>query len=87
MEQLVTGVIAAVVSLIVALITVFINRNTLRIEREKFERELQRNMTSKLYDLRIESYPKAIEVTEGLRRSHLDEQGENVPEEYFKNIL
>jgi len=87
MEELVAGVIAAVVSLTVALITVVINRNALRVEREKFERELQRNMTARLYDLRIESYPKGLEVTEGLRRSRLVEQGDGISEEYFKNML
>lgn len=82
-----SAVIAAIVSLIVALVSFVTNKNTLKSEREKFERELQRSMTSKLYDLRLEIYPEAIAITDGLRRSRMITQPEPLSETYFKNIL
>jgi hypothetical protein len=89
--ELFTGVlsaaIAAVVSLVVALISFVTNKNTLKSEREKFERELQRSMTSKLYDLRLEMYPEAIAITDGLRKSRMTAQQPYLPETYFKEIL
>lgn len=88
--ELLTGilsaVIAAMVSLIIALISFMTNKNTLKSEREKFERELQRSMTSKLYDLRLEMYPEAIAITDGLRKSRMSDQAE-LSEAYFKSIL
>lgn len=82
-----TAIISAVVSLTVTLITVFGSRSAIKAEREKLERELQRSMTVKLYDVRIKAYPKAVDITEALRKSRLGEQGENITEDYFKNIL
>lgn len=83
----ITAVISAMVSLIVTLITVFASRSSIRAEREKLERELQRSMTIKLYDVRLKTYPEAIEITEGLRKSQMAEQGESISEGYFRNIL
>ena len=82
-----TAVISAVVSLTVTLITVFVSRSNIRAEREKLERELQRSMTTRLYDVRLEVYPQAIEITEQIRRSRMFEQGDNLTEEYFKDVL
>lgn len=82
-----TAVIAAVVSLIVAVISSYTNRNALRAEREKLERQLQRKLTEKLYDQRLETYPEAIEITDGLRPSRLLERREPLTEEYFQEIV
>lgn len=82
-----SAVIAAVVSLIVAVISSYTNRNMLRAEREKLERELQRKLTEKLYDQRLETYPEAIEITDGLRPSRLLERREPLTEEYFQEIV
>jgi hypothetical protein len=84
---LLTAVISATVSLTVTLITVLVTRSSIRAEREKLERELQRSMTAKLYDLRLEVYPQAITITEALRRSHMAAQGENLGEAYFGDVL
>lgn len=81
-----TTIISAVVSLTVTLITVFVSRSSIKAEREKLERELQRSMTARLYDVRLEVYPRAMEITEGLRKSHLAEQADTLSEEYFRNI-
>jgi hypothetical protein len=83
----ITAVISAVVSLTVTLITVFVSRSNIRAEREKLERELQRSMTSRLYDVRLETYPQAVEITEKLRRSRMREQGDKLNEQFFKDVL
>ena len=81
-----SAAIAAIVSLFNALISALANRRAIQAERERLERQLQRDMTTKLYDVRLEAYPKAIEITEGLRRSSLTGQGEDISEDYFKSI-
>ena len=83
----ITAVISAVVSLTVTLITVFVSKSNIRAEREKLERELQRSMTSRLYDVRLEAYPHAMEITEKIRRSRMREQGDKLNEQYFKDVL
>ncbi|UBF28491.1 hypothetical protein K9N68_11795 [Kovacikia minuta CCNUW1] len=88
---LITGIlsalIAAVVSLVVALISYISNRNALKSQREKLDRELQRSMTTKLYDKRLEIYPEAIQITEGLRKSRMEIQGKDISEAYFREIV
>jgi hypothetical protein len=83
----ITAVISAVVSLTVTLITVFVSKSNIRAEREKLERELQRSMTSRLYDVRLEAYPHAMEITEKVRRSRMKELGGKLNEKYFKDVL
>ena len=82
-----SAVVAAVVSLIVAVISSYNNRNALRAERDKLERELQRKLTEKLYDQRLEVYPEALEITDGLRPSRLLKRCETLTEEYFQEIV
>ncbi|MCP4112733.1 MAG: hypothetical protein GY749_45600 [Desulfobacteraceae bacterium] len=86
-EKIISALIAAAVSLTVALISFVMNKKSLKSEREKFEKQLQRGLTEKLYDLRMKNYPKAMEITEGLRISFMKAQGENLSYEYFKSIL
>lgn len=83
----ITAVISAVVSLAVTLITVFVSKSNIRAEREKLERELQRSMTLRLYDVRLDAYPHAMEITEKIRRSFMREQGNKLNEKYFKSVL
>lgn len=89
--ELLTGVLSAVIaasiSLIVAFISFVANKNELKAEREKLERELQRNMTIKLYEARIEVYPEAIAITDGLRKSRMTSQGDGLSQQYFNEIL
>lgn len=82
-----SAVIAASISLIVAFISFFANKNELKAEREKLERELQRSMTAKLYEARIEVYPEAIAITDGLRKSRMGSQGDGLSQQYFNDIL
>ena len=82
-----SALIAALVSIAVALISYFSNRNELKLQREQLEREQQRSMTTKLYDKRLEVYPEAIQITDGLRKSKLAAQGQDISEDYFSTIL
>ena len=82
-----TTIVSAVVSLTVTLITVFVSKSSIKAERDKLQRELQRSMTARLYDARLESYPRAMEVTEGLRQSRLAEQRDRLSQAYFRTIL
>jgi hypothetical protein len=82
-----TAIISAAVSLAVTLITVFVGRSTIKGEREKLERELHRSVTAKLYGIRLDSYPRTMEITEGLRFSRLTVLGESLTEEYLNKVL
>jgi CHASE1-domain containing sensor protein len=82
-----SAVIAAIVSIVVALISFLANKNELKSEREKFERAMQREMTNRLYEKRLEVYHEAILITNGLRRTYLTEHHEELDEAHFKTIL
>lgn len=86
-DVLISAIVAALVSLLTAMVTYFAQRRALMIEREKFEKQLQRALTEKLYDLRLASYPKALEITEGLRRSRLWSEESKLTEAYLQGIL
>lgn len=73
---LLSAAIAATVSVLIALISFVANRNALKSERDRFERELERNMTTKLYSARLEVYPEAIAITDGLRKSRIAAQAD-----------
>jgi hypothetical protein len=64
-------IISTVLSVSVILISVFVSRNTIVAARQTLEKQQLGSMTAKLYDVRIESYPKGMEITEALRKSQL----------------
>jgi hypothetical protein len=66
-----TAIIAGLVSLVIAAASYIANKRALRADREKHERDLQRRLTEKLLDLRMESYPYAFEITDKLLGEHL----------------
>ena len=79
-------IISAVASLVVILISIFVSRNTFRAARETLEKQQMGSMTAKLYDVRIELYPKGMEITEALRKSQL--AGDvNLSEDYLNKIV
>jgi len=61
----------ATVSLVVILISAYVSRLTINSARQTLEKQQLGSMTAKLYDVRIESYPKGMEITEALRKSQL----------------
>lgn len=82
-----SAVVAAVVSLAVGLVTYRATTSGHRSERLKLERELQRTMTSKLYDRRMEAYPRAWEISDALRRSRMRAGNAQQDPEYFAKVL
>jgi hypothetical protein len=54
--------------------------------RQTLEKQQLGSMTAKLYDVRIESYPKGMEITEALRKSQL--AGDvTLSADYLNNIV
>ncbi|MCD6379960.1 hypothetical protein J7M07_05895 [bacterium] len=58
-----TALIAAVVSLLVSLITIWINRTKIASEEKRQRLEHRRKLTEILLIRRMEAYPKAFEIT------------------------
>lgn len=67
-----TPIITAVVSLLVISFSAYVSWLTISTARKTLEKQQLGSMTAKLYDVRIESYPKGMEITEALRKSQLD---------------
>ena len=65
------ALIAAIVAIIGAVISFIANRWATRAEILKVEIELARRLTEKLYDTRLDIYPIAFEITDGLRGKHV----------------
>ena len=69
------AVIAAVVSVAVAAgsvgVTFLTTRASLRRDHDRQEAELRRAMTARLYDRRVEVYPKLFQITDAFRKSRL----------------
>ncbi len=84
-EKIIAALIAACVSLAVSLITLIVTKRKLESEKEKHERELQRRLTEKLYDLRLDSYPKAFELTDKLRGDYI--KSSKLEKEYIAQVL
>jgi len=81
-----TPIITAVVSLVVISISVYVSTLTINSARKTLEQKQEGSMTDKLYDVRIEWYPKGMELTEALRKSQL--AGDVLlTEDYLKGIV
>lgn len=88
MDTIVTAVIAAIVSALVSVMVGLLNYRAtvqkLTNEKQMHEREMRRRMTEKLYDLRLEAYPKAFEITDQLRKDYIFAAG--LDQEYLKQV-
>src|ERR1051325_2911205 len=84
MDTIIAATIAAVVTIIGAIISFIANRWSVRTELRKVELELDRKLTEKLYDKRLEIYPSAFEITDGLLGEYLFAPA--TTKEYLKNI-
>jgi len=58
--------IAALTSLVISIITLYQFFRTQRFQQQQFNKTLDRNLTTKLLDLRLEHYPKAFEITDNI---------------------
>jgi hypothetical protein len=74
-DTVITALIAGGISLLVSLITYFTTKQQIITEREKLERQLERKFTERLYDLRLQHYVKAFQITEGLSKVAPNKEG------------
>jgi hypothetical protein len=64
-----SAIIAAITSLIISTFSVYLSfRNQIQ-QKEQFDKNQKRALTNKLYELRLENYPKAFSITEWLQKS------------------
>lgn len=69
MDKIITpSIVAALTSLVISIITLFQFFRSQKLQQRQFDKNLSRNLTSKLYDLRIECYPKAFEITDSIHK-------------------
>ena len=77
--SLITSVTSLIISL-VALVQFYKNQN---FQQKQFNKTINRNLTTKLYDLRLEIYPRAFEITDNIYK----EKGGNYDVEKLKSVL
>ena len=82
----VVPVVTAIVSVVAILISAFVSWLTILAARRTLEKQQLGSMTAKLYDVRIESYPKGMEFTEALRKTQLAGKVTLTPE-YLNGIV
>ena len=82
MEALTPALIAALVSLTISLITLFQFFKNKRFQEDQFNKANNRAFTSKLYDLRLEHYPKAFEILDEIYK----EKGGNIDPSKIRNV-
>ena len=69
MNEIITpSIIAALTSLIISIITLFQFFRSQKLQQKHFDKKLSRGLTSKLYELRIDCYPKAFEITDSIHK-------------------
>lgn len=77
------SLITAGTSLIISLITLLQFYKSQNSQQKQFNNTINRNLTTKLYDLRLEIYPKAFEITDSIYK----DKGGNYDIERLKNVL
>ncbi len=77
------SIIAALTALVLSLITLFQFFKNQRFQQRQFERLNNRNLTNKLYDLRLDNYPKAFDITDNIFK----EKGGNYNSEQLSKVL
>lgn len=77
------SIIASLTALCVSFITLFQYFKNQRFQQKQFDKNLNRSLTTKLYDLRLEHYPKAYEITDFIYK----QKGGNYSFEELKNVL
>lgn len=77
------SIIAALTSLVLSILTLFQFYRNQIFQQKQFNKTLNRNLTTKLYDLRIELYPKAFEITDNIYK----DKGGNFDNAKIKKIV
>jgi hypothetical protein len=60
------SLITAITSLVISLVALFQFYKNQVYQEKQFNKTINRNLTTKLYDLRLEIYPKAFEITDNI---------------------
>lgn len=60
------SLIASLTSLVISVITLYQFFKNQRFQQQQFNKTLDRSLTTKLLDLRLEHYPKAFEITDSV---------------------
>lgn len=82
-EQLTPSFITALTSLTISIITLYQFLRNQRFLKSQFDKNLERALTTKLLDLRLEYYPKAFEITDNIYK----EKGGNYHPDKLKTAL
>lgn len=77
------SLITAVTSLIISLVALVQFYKSQNFQQKQFNKTINRNLTTKLYDLRLDIYPKAFEITDNIYK----EKGGNYDAEKLKSVL
>ena len=84
MEEYYTpSIITALTALILSIITLFQFFKNQRFQQKQFDKLNNRNLTSKLYDLRLDNYPNAFDITDNIFK----EKGGNYNSEQISKVL
>jgi hypothetical protein len=79
---MITAIIAALTSLVISFLSLYQALKNQRLQKEQFEKTQKRNLTTKLYDLRLTNYPKAFEITDKIQKV----KGGNFNVQHIENI-
>lgn len=77
------SLVTAITSLVISLVAFFQFYKNQNFQQKQFNKTINRNLTTKLYDLRLEIYPKAFEITDNIYK----DKGGNFDSERLKNVL
>ena len=86
--RILSALIAGIVSVAISLGSLWATKYKIKFEKQKQERELERKLTERLYELRIDAYPKAFSITAGLLGHILETENitRDVIQEIYKQI-
>jgi len=79
---IIAALIAASISLVISLLSLYESFKKQKTQRELFEKEQYVSFLAKLYELRLSNYPKAFEITDLIRK----EKGENINPEIVNKV-
>lgn len=85
--KIITALIAAAVSLIVSMFSYWSLRKKIASEEKRHALDHKRKLAEKLLDLRLQSYPKAFEITDRLRGDIIKKGGDNTTPAYIELTL
>jgi len=76
------SIIAALTALVLSLITLLQFFKNQRFQQKQFDKSNNRNLTTKLYELRLEHYPKAFDITDNI----IKEKGNSYDVQKIKKV-